>query len=237
MTERSPRAAEPFPIATSALLLDMDGTLIDSGGSVERAWDRMFDRLGVRRRFDHALHGRPARGVIREVFGELPEDRVEAIHEGIEQLEIEDAGEVEVLPGTLRLIGELDEVSRRVGRQVWTVVTSCTRPLFEARWACTGLPIPSQVVTADQVTHGKPDPEPFEEGARRLGVDPAEAVAVEDSVGGLTAASAAGVLPLAVTTTTPAADLAPCARALLTSLDDLVAGVAAGRLLLDRREV
>src|SRR5690625_5605032 len=77
-----------------------------------------------------------------------------------------------MLPGTERLLAELDAAAQQLGRSTWTIVTSCTRPLFEARWATTGLPLPDGLVTADQVTDGKPDPEPYLLGARRLGGHP-----------------------------------------------------------------
>ncbi|MGL4743920.1 MAG: HAD family hydrolase [Dermatophilaceae bacterium] len=54
------------------------------------------------------------------------------------------------------------------------------------------------VVTGDEVTHGKPHPEPYRLAAERLGVDPADAVAIEDSPTGVCSAVAAGVPTLAV---------------------------------------
>src|SRR5690625_7583997 len=79
--------------------------------------------------------------------------------------------------------------------------------LFRSRWATTGLPLPDGLVTADQVTDGKPDPEPYLLGARRLGVHPIGALVIEDSVGGLRSGTDAGSRTLAVTSTTPASVL------------------------------
>lgn len=59
------------------------------------------------------------------------------------------------------------------------------------------------VVSIDDVKKGKPDPEPFAEAARRLGVDPAGCVAVEDSPGGVASAKAAGMKVVAVTHSVP----------------------------------
>src|SRR5690625_6060066 len=120
-----------------------------------------------------------------------------------------------MLPGTERLLAELDAAAQQLGRSTWTIVTSCTRPLFEARWATTGLPLPDGLVTADQVTDGKPDPEPYLLGARRLGVHPIGALVIEDSVGGLRSGTDAGSRTLAVTSTTPASVLRPLADALI----------------------
>lgn len=220
---------------TSALLLDMDGTLIDSGPSVERSWNQLLRELGTDLTFGAEQHGKPARQVLGELLPELDEAALEAAHRRIEELEIADVAEIVVLPGTERLLRELDEAAAQIGRATWTIVTSCTRPLFEARWARTGLPVPAGLVTADQVSKGKPDPEPYLLGAERLGIEPADTIVIEDSIGGLQSGAAAGSRTIAVTSTTPAGDLAPLADALVTSLDDLQLRVDGAELVLSRR--
>lgn len=217
------------------LLLDMDGTLIDSGPSVERAWGTMLREYGAESEFAHAMHGRPARQIITELLPHLDGDQIAAAHARIEELEIADVAQIVTLPGTRRLLAELDAAAEQLGRATWTIVTSCTRPLFEARWARTGLPTPAGLVTADQVTHGKPDPEPYLLGARRLGVAADQALVIEDSVGGLRSGTDAGAHTIAVTSTTPASVLSPLAGALVTSLDDLEARVDSETLRITRR--
>jgi mannitol-1-/sugar-/sorbitol-6-phosphatase len=105
-----------------------------------------------------------------------------------------------VLPGAVEALAALP-----AGRAA--VVTSCTRLLAHARIEAAGLVAPGVVVTASDVTHGKPDPEPFVLGARRLGADPARCLVVEDAPAGLQAGRAAGAATLAVVTTHPAGDL------------------------------
>ena len=224
-----------LPLRGSVLLLDMDGTLIDSGPAVERSWNRLFDELGTDLEFGAEQHGKPARQVLGEVLPHLPEEELDAAHRRIEELEVSDVEEIVVLPGTERLLAELDAAAERLGRPTWTIVTSCTAELFEARWSRTGLPVPPGLVTADQVTRGKPDPEPYLLGAERLGADPATSIVIEDSIGGLRSGAAAGSRTVAVTSTTPAGDLAPLADALVTSLDDLEVRVDGAGLLLSRR--
>jgi sugar-phosphatase len=228
-------ASDALPLSVDGLLLDMDGTLIDSGPSVERSWARLFAEYGVERSFDHRNHGQPARTVLGIEFPQLDADGLEAAHTRIEQLEIEDAPRIRVLPGSLELIGELVTAEQELGRPLWTVVTSCTLPLFSARWAATGLPEPASVVTVDQVTRGKPHPEPFEVGAERLGIAPSRALVLEDAVGGQRAAHAAGTKAVALTTTTPAAELAPLADAVLESLAEVTVQVTGGALVVSRR--
>jgi len=224
-----------LPLRTGALLLDMDGTLIDSGPAVERSWNRLLRELGTDLEFGHAHHGMPARQVLAQVLPEATEDEVDAAHRRIEELEMADVDGILVLPGTERLLAELDAAAEQLGRATWTIVTSCTRPLFEARWARTGLAVPAGMVTADQVSRGKPDPEPYLLGAERLGIDPSRTIVLEDSVGGLRSGIAAGARTVAVTSTTPAGELSPLADALVTSLDDLEVRVDGEDLVLARR--
>lgn len=241
MTAPDPAAAETpepsssLPVTIDALLLDMDGTLVDSGEAVVRAWNTLLGELGSPRPFAPDLHGIPARQVLRRVFPELPEEDIAAAHRRVEQLEIAGAADTEVLPGTRRVLAELDAAADVLGRPTWTIVTSCTRPLFEARWAATGLPVPDALVTADQVELGKPDPAPYRLAMERLGVHGENALVIEDSAGGIASGTAAGARTLAVTTTTAAADLAG-ADALVTSLDDIEVRVDGARLTVRRRE-
>lgn len=231
----TPARPDALPLAVDVLLLDMDGTLVDSGPAVTRAWDTLMREYGADRTFTPDLHGIPARQVLGTILPDLTAEQIAAAHHRIEQLEIADVAGIEVLPGTRRVLAELDAAAEELGRPTWTIVTSCTRPLFEARWATTGLPTPDALVTADQVRVGKPDPAPYLLAMERLDRHGDAALVIEDSSGGLRSGADAGARTLAVTTTTPAADLAH-AEALVTSLDDVEVLVDAGRLLVRRRE-
>jgi sugar-phosphatase len=81
----------------------------------------------------------------------------------------------------------------------WTVVTSATERLARIRLAAGGIPVPEKLVTADQVTRGKPHPEPFLVGAALLGVEPSECVVFEDSSSGAKAGRDAGCTVVATT--------------------------------------
>ncbi len=235
MTDASSARPDALPRATRALLLDMDGTLLDSGPCVERSWNHLLEELGSPRHFEAAMHGRPALQVLREVFPDMSETELHTAHQRIEEIEIADAEGLRIMPGAERLLSELDAAATTLGAPTWTIVTSCTRPLFTARWSQTGLPTPEHLVTADQVSAGKPDPEPFRTGAQRLGHAPAQTIALEDSTGGLRSARAAGCTAIALTTTTPAEVLRPLCDALATSLDDLEVHVRDGEMILARR--
>jgi sugar-phosphatase len=165
---------------------------------VERAWRRWAREQGLPA--DDLLavvHGRTA----REVIGLLA-PHLDAAEQAllVGEYETEHRGELAVLPGASECVG----IARR-GR--WAVVTSGTRRLATTRLAAVGLPAPEILVTADDVTFGKPDPEPYRRAAAALGVPEAECVVVEDAPMGVLAAKRAGMTVLAVTTTHAAAAL------------------------------
>ncbi|MCM3533587.1 HAD-IA family hydrolase [Cellulosimicrobium funkei] len=199
-----------------AVLFDMDGTLIDSVPAVDRNWRRWAAEHGLPDAEDFQIqHGTPARTLIATL---LPADQVEPAYDRIHELELEDNEGVTILPGTRDALAALPP-------QRQAIVTSCTRPLAAARMAASGLVAPSVVVTADDVAHGKPDPDPFLLGAERLGVDPARCLVVEDAPAGVASARAAGCAVLVVTGTHTADELASASPA----PDALAAGLAAVR--------
>lgn len=182
-----------------ALLFDNDGTLVSSMESVHRCWARWAREYGITEEAFAAveLHGRPAAEIIADL---LPEGARAGALVRIEALEVEDvSGGVVLLPGTKELLSALP-----AGR--WAVVTSATLPLAEARLHEVGVDFP-EMVAADDITRGKPDPEPFLLAAARLGVDPARCVVFEDAPAGLAAGRAAGMTTVALTTTHAASEL------------------------------
>ncbi|MEU9880059.1 HAD family hydrolase [Streptomyces phaeochromogenes] len=186
-------------IQADALLFDNDGTLVSSLESVHRCWTKWAAEYGITpEEFARVeLHGRPAAEIAADL---LPADRVPEAVVRIEQLEVEDVeGGVHLLPGTRALLDS-------VPADRWAVVTSATRRLAEARLDEAGIR-PKTLIAADDITRGKPDPEPFLLAARRLGVDPARCVVFEDAPAGLQAGRAAGMTTVALTTTHQAAEL------------------------------
>ena len=186
-------------IQADALLFDNDGTLVSSLESVYRCWTRWAEEYGITaEEFARVeLHGRPAAEIAADL---LPADRVAEAVVRIEQLEVEDVeGGVHLLPGTRALLDS-------VPADRWAVVTSATRRLAEARLDEAGIR-PKTLITADDITRGKPDPEPFLLAARRLGVDPTRCVVFEDAPAGLQAGRSAGMTTVALTTTHQADEL------------------------------
>ncbi|MER6152476.1 HAD family hydrolase [Streptomyces hirsutus] len=187
-------------IHAQALLFDNDGTLVSSLESVQRCWTRWAVEYGITaEEFGRIeLHGRPAVEIAADL---LPAHVVPEAVARIEDLEVEDVpnGGAIPLPGTLDLLGALPA-------DRWAVVTSATRRLAEARLAAAGI-LPKTLVAADDITRGKPDPEPYLLAARALGVDPAHCVVFEDAPAGLQAGRAAGMTTVALATTHQAHEL------------------------------
>ncbi|MGW7382181.1 HAD family hydrolase [Streptomyces sp. NPDC054794] len=187
-------------IHAHALLFDNDGTLVSSLDSVERCWTRWAGEYGITAEdFGRVeLHGRTAAEIVADL---LPTRRVPEAVARVEQLEVEDVpnGGVRLLPGTKDVLDALPA-------DRWAVVTSATRRLAEARLDAVGIR-PKTFVSADDITRGKPDPEPYLLAARQLGVDPAHCVVFEDAPAGLRAGRAAGMTTVALTTTHRAHEL------------------------------
>lgn len=190
----SPKDLHQFTV--DALLFDLDGTLIDSTGATERAWRRWGELMGLAG-FSYGSHGVPAQALVEE---NLEPARHAEGFELIKALETADTRGIVRKSGAGELLASLPE-------GVWTIVTSCTVELAQARMAAAGITQPAHMVTADQVTQGKPFPEPFLLGAARLNMDIRRCLVVEDAPAGLASGTAAGAVTLAVAGTSSAASL------------------------------
>jgi sugar-phosphatase len=166
------------------LLFDCDGVLVDSHGVVEHAWTLWGQEFGVDHKdlFAH-LHGRPAAATVAHFVGERDRSRAQ---DWIDSLELELAHQVPEIPGARALLSSLDP-------STWVVATSGGRELTLRKLRAAGLPEPRGLVTAEDVSRGKPDPEPYLLAASLLGRPASECAVFEDSVAGLQAARAAGV--------------------------------------------
>lgn len=179
-------------IHCTALLFDMDGVLINSTPAVTRVWRRWAIERGFNPEEVVArAHGRPSLTTVREF---LPHADHHAENREVERREIEDLEGVVPLPGALELLASLP-LDR------WTIVTSCTRALAKVRIQAAGLPLPAKLITANDITNGKPHPDPYLKGASILGFSPSDCVVVEDVPAGVQAGKAAGAKVIAFTTT------------------------------------
>src|ERR1700742_1286553 len=176
----------------AAILADLDGTLIDSVASSERAWSALAQRRGLDEDETHRFAmGRPTRETIALL---VPEDERVAEQGQGDRDEVDDAGSVVAYPGAAELLA---------GPIPIAIVTSGSTALATARLRGAGLEPPAVLITTDSITRGKPHPDPFLLGARGLGVDPARCLALEDAPPGIASARAAGMSVVAFRTTHP----------------------------------
>jgi sugar-phosphatase len=193
----------------SAILFDLDGVLVDSTRAVDREWRAWAARKGVDGDAVMAIaHGVRTIEVIRRVAPHL-EAEAEVLE--LESREADHQEGVCVMPGAVALVHSIPE-----GR--WGVVTSGTRLLATARLRFCGLPVPKVLVTADDVAHGKPHPEPYLKGAERLGFKAADCLVIEDAPAGIRSGRAGGMKVVGITSTYAASKL--------RKADGVVAGLA-----------
>ena len=170
-------------IEVKALLFDNDGVLVDSHDSVDECWAQWAIEYGIEG-FSIANHyGTRAQDLVLSLVGE---ELFEEANNRINELEQVSAHETVALPGSKNLLPSLP-VDR------WTICTSANSRLALGRLQGAGLPIPEHLVTGDDVANGKPAPDPYLLGAKRLGFDPKDCVVFEDAQAGAIAAKAAGV--------------------------------------------
>jgi mannitol-1-/sugar-/sorbitol-6-phosphatase len=174
--------------AVDAVLLDMDGTLVDSDAAVERSWHRWADEFAVDPAEVLAIaNGSPAETTVRRVCPGLDAAGARAAAGRQLQFEYEDLADVTATPGAHRLLSVLD----RLGI-AWAVVTSADARLARLRLGAAAIR-PPVLVTFEDVTAGKPDPEGYSRAARLLGVPPARCLVVEDAEPGIRAGHDAGM--------------------------------------------
>jgi mannitol-1-/sugar-/sorbitol-6-phosphatase len=176
-----------------AILLDMDGTLVDSDAAVERAWITWATEHQVDPDAAVALaHGSPADRTVRQLLPDLDDAAVAVAAQRQLALQYHDLSDVVLAPGAQQLLDTIERL-----RVPWAVVTSADVPLAKARLGAAGID-PPLLITVEDVTVGKPDPECFLLAARQLGVDAHRCLVVEDSAPGLAAARAAGAITAAL---------------------------------------
>ncbi|WP_341523069.1 HAD-IA family hydrolase [Pseudomonas sp. G.S.17] len=177
----------------SAFLFDMDGTLLNSIIAAERVWTIWAQRhdLDVAA-FLPTIHGVRSVDTIRRL--NLPGLDPIAEAEGISQAEIEDVDGVVSVAGAACFLASLPA-------QRWAIVTSAPRALAQARLKAAGLELPVNLITAEDVSQGKPAPDCFLLAAKRLGVDIKDCLVFEDAPAGIAAAEAAGASVVVITAT------------------------------------
>lgn len=198
-----------------AALFDLDGVLIDS----ETLYTQFWAEVGRHHHlpsptFAYDIKGTTLTDILETHFpsAEVRADVDRLLHE------FEDNVVYPIFPGALEFVDKL----RGMGMKTVIVTSSDNRkmeflyaqhPGFRSHF--------DDVVTAADVTHSKPHPEPYLVGAGKAGVDPAECVVFEDSYQGLQAGRAAGAYVVGLSTTNPADEVARYADLVVASLSEL----------------
>ncbi|MEU2419538.1 HAD-IA family hydrolase [Streptomyces sp. NPDC007851] len=174
-------------LTARALLLDMDGTLVNSDAVVERIWRRWSERHGLDGdEVMKVVHGRQGHASMAVLLPDRPVQQNLADNARMLAEETADMDGVVEVPGAAAFLASLAGLPH-------ALVTSADVALSTARMAAAGLTLPRVRVTAESVGASKPDPEGFLKGAAELGVDPADCVVFEDSGAGIAAGRAAGM--------------------------------------------
>ncbi|WOT37198.1 HAD family hydrolase [Streptomyces coeruleorubidus] len=179
-------------LTARALLLDMDGTLVNSDASVERVWRRWSERHGLDGdEVMKVVHGRQGYASMALLLPGRPMEQNYADNAKMLAEETADTEGVVPIPGAPEFLASLRGLPH-------ALVTSADVPLSTARMAAAGLDLPEVRVTAESVGASKPDPEGFLKGAAELGVAPADCVVFEDSGAGIAAGRSAGMTVVGV---------------------------------------
>jgi HAD superfamily hydrolase (TIGR01509 family) len=212
-----------------AVVFDLDGVIVDS----EHVWDEVREQLARER------GGRWHDGAQADMMGMSSTEWAAYMHDVIGLPEPPGEINAEVVDRLLAryreqlplIDGAVDAVQRLAGRFKLGVASSSNRPIIDAVLEAAGIAeLFDATVSSEEVARGKPAPDVYLEAARRLGVEPSHAAAVEDSSNGLRSAHAAGLRVLALPNARypPAADALAVADAVLGSIADLDPGVVRG---------
>jgi len=216
-----------------AVIFDMDGVLVDSAEAHRRAWQQLGCEVGTP--FTTALFqqtfGQRNASIIPVWLGargavELTTARIDALAARKEILyrEFVRQGAVRVYPGVSGLLRQLRALGARIA-------VASSGPRENVSLVIDTIGVRSAVdatVASEDVVEGKPHPEVFLKAAERLGIAPLSCAVVEDAVHGIEAAKRAGMLAVALLTSTARVLLLAAGADLI--VDD-VAGLNAGELV------
>jgi sugar-phosphatase len=167
----------------AALLFDMDGTLLNSMAVVERVWGSWALRNGIDPvALMKVVHGVRAVDTIRALGLPVdPEQEARILAEA----EIADVEGIVEIPGAVAFLKTLPP-------ERWAIVTSAPLELAARRLEAAGIPVPRHMVTGEDVSVGKPDPQGYLLAAQRLGVRAEDCLVFEDAPAGVLAGKSAG---------------------------------------------
>jgi len=177
----------------AAFLFDMDGTVLNSIAAAERVWTAWANRQSLDvTAFLPTIHGKRA----IETIAALKLPGVDPVVEAnlLLKAEADDLEGIVPIPGAVAFL-------RSLPPERWAIVTSAPRELALLRIEAAGIPVPAMMVTAEDVTNGKPAPDCFLLAARRLGVEARDCLVFEDAPAGIAAGEASGASVMVISAT------------------------------------
>ena len=193
--------------SAKAVIWDMDGVIADTAPYHLKAWQEVFRKRGVDfteedfihsfgQRNDTIIRNDLGREVSQDEMDTIAKDKEESFRQRIRQ-------NLKPLPGVIKLIKSLAKSGVKLA-------LASSAPMENIQLLIGGLGISDYfqtIVTDQDVTEGKPNPQVFLLAAQRLGLEPKDCIVIEDAVAGVSAAKKAGMLCLAITNTHPRASL------------------------------
>jgi mannitol-1-/sugar-/sorbitol-6-phosphatase len=177
-------------IECKAIIFDLDGTLVDSIECVEKTWNTWCKKYNISLdKFSPAMHGITSYQTIKTIAPDLDTDKVVVEFDEIELKQTEG----------LKLIPKADKILNELPPEKWAIATSGSKKLATTRLSYIGLPIPKIMITADDITNSKPNPEPYLLAAKHLGIPADDCVVFEDSLAGIESGKAAGAKVIGLT--------------------------------------
>ena len=213
----------PSGTARWGAVFDWDGVIIDSRAHHEESWERLARETDKPLPEGHFLRGfgRKNDVIIPEILGwthDLEEVRRLSLRKEALYREIVAERRLEALPGVRNWLEKLRDAGVPCA-----IGSSTHRANIDLSLSMIGLAgFFTAIVTAEDVTKGKPDPQVFLMAAARLQRAPERCVVFEDAHVGIAAARAGGMRVVAVTTTHPASELSE-ADVVVSHLDELEA--------------
>lgn len=207
----------------AGLLLDLDGTLVDSEPVHQAAFVEYFRSRGwtVPPEVVRSFSGRRAQEVFAATAGPWGDEDPQSLTAAVIRVLRRTVRAPVPVRGALDLLAACRDTALPVA-----VVTSAGRAWAEAIVSALGSPgLP--MVTAEVCTHGKPDPEPYLRGVELLGLAARDVLAVEDAPAGLSSALGAGLGHVLAVTTSHGAELLGAAHGIVTDLRPLALAVRA----------
>ncbi|KDQ64313.1 hypothetical protein JAAARDRAFT_166426 [Jaapia argillacea MUCL 33604] len=203
-------------ITVDAILFDMDGTLVDSTQGVVGAWHTFAETyrdIDVKEILNTS-HGVRTVDNLQKYCGITDPDELEREACRFEIEIVRNASKngnkgIVLLPGVRDIMLEL-EPHRHLPNPSWAICTSATRDYASAAVNIAGVPVPDVFIAAEDVERGKPFPDPYLLGAKKLGVQPERCLVIEDAPAGIKSGKAAGSKTLALITSHTRAQMEEC---------------------------